>query len=61
MVLTEGRNRQIRRMAEKIDCQVEWLVRIRFGPVDLGELAPGEARDATREEVEALLACVDLD
>ena len=61
MVLAEGRNRQIRRMAEKIDCQVEWLVRIRFGPVDLGELTPGEARDATPDEVEALLACVDLD
>ena len=60
MVLTEGRNRQIRRMAEKINCSVEWLVRIRFGPVDLGELPPGEVREATPQEIEALLACADL-
>lgn len=58
-VLTEGRNRQIRRMAEKVGCHVEWLVRIRFGPVDLGDLAPGAAREATPDELAALVACAE--
>ncbi len=46
VTLKEGRNRQIRRMAEASGSRVEWLVRVRFGPIELGELAPGEARIA---------------
>lgn len=50
VTLREGRNRQIRRMAEAVGAKIEWLVRIRFGAIQLGDLAPGEARDATAEE-----------
>ncbi len=44
IMLTEGRNRQIRRMAEAIDNSVVELERIAFGPLRLGELPRGQAR-----------------
>ena len=53
-VLREGRNRQIRRMCEDVKLPVEWLLRSRIGPLSLRGLGIGEARDATREEEEAL-------
>lgn len=52
--LHEGRNRQIRRMAAAIGREVEWLVRVAFGPLALGELRPGEHRPATTQELAAL-------
>jgi 23S rRNA pseudouridine2605 synthase len=54
IVLREGRNRQIRRMAAAAGCEVEWLVRVRIGPIELGELPPGGTRDATTEERRAI-------
>ena len=54
VTLVEGRNRQIRRMAEATGAEVEWLVRTHFGPLELGDLPPGEARWATAEERAAL-------
>ena len=54
VTLREGRNRQIRRMAQVGDHQVEWLVRVRLGPIELGDLGAGEARLATHEEQLAL-------
>jgi len=36
MIITEGRNRQIRRMAEKVGLEVGKLRRLRIGPVKLG-------------------------
>jgi len=50
VILREGRNRQIRRMAAECGSEVEWLVRVRIGPIELGELPAGAAREATREE-----------
>jgi 23S rRNA pseudouridine2605 synthase len=50
VVLGEGRNRQIRRMAAACGSEVEWLVRVRIGPIELGALPPGGAREATDEE-----------
>lgn len=43
-VLTEGRNRQIRRMCQLVDLKVLDLIRIRIGPVSLGSLAEGRWR-----------------
>jgi 23S rRNA pseudouridine2605 synthase len=54
IVLREGRNRQVRRMAEAIGNRVASLRRVRFGPVELGGLAEGEARKLDDDEVAAL-------
>ena len=54
VVLREGRNRQVRRMAEAIDNRVDALRRVRFGPIALGDLAEGEARRLSEAEVASL-------
>jgi len=54
IVLREGRNRQVRRMAEAIGNEVLALCRIRFGPVALGDLPPGRARRLSADEVASL-------
>ena len=54
MVLTEGRNREIRRMAARIGHKVMSLKRIGFGPLRLGGLPPGAYRNLTRHELQKL-------
>jgi 23S rRNA pseudouridine2605 synthase len=54
VTIHEGRNRQVRRMFEVVDHPVIALARLRFGPIALGELAPGAVRPATDREVAAL-------
>ena len=54
VTIREGRKRQVRRMAEAIGNEVEDLMRIRIGPLDLGDLRRGEARRLDRREVDAL-------
>jgi 23S rRNA pseudouridine2605 synthase len=54
IVLREGRNRQVRRMAEAIGNEVVALRRVRIGPIELGDLAEGEARRLSAAEIEAL-------
>jgi 23S rRNA pseudouridine2605 synthase len=54
LTLTEGRKRQVRRMCEAVGHPVEELERVAFGPLRLGELVPGEARQLTPAEVELL-------
>tara|TARA_B100000029_G_scaffold354513_2_gene347303 strand:- start:4544 stop:4828 length:285 start_codon:yes stop_codon:yes gene_type:complete len=54
VVLTEGRKREVRRMMNAIGHGVLRLVRIRFGPVKLGELPVGEWRDLAESEKQAL-------
>lgn len=49
--LAEGKNREIRRMLEALGHDVTRLLRIAFGPIELGALQPGEWRDVTREEL----------
>ncbi len=50
----EGRNRQVRRMAEAVGNEVVRLERVRLGPLELGELRRGEARRLTDDEVRRL-------
>ncbi|MET4683107.1 pseudouridine synthase [Brevundimonas faecalis] len=54
-ILTEGRNRQIRRMCEMVDLEVTDLLRIRVGPIRLDNLPEGRWRMITAEEREALI------
>ena len=54
MVLTEGRNRQVRRMIEAAGSRVLKLVRTAIGPLRIGDLAIGKWRRLTEEEIAAL-------
>lgn len=54
MVLTEGRNRQVRRMCEAVGHPVKRLVRTRIGPISVGRLRPGEWRELSKEEIRKL-------
>ncbi len=54
--LAEGRNRQIHRMFQSIGFLVEKIRRVRIGPLTLGNLPPGKARELRPAEVRRLLA-----
>ncbi len=54
ITIHEGRNRQIRRMAEAVGHRTLRLKREQFGPLTLGMLTPGERRILTRQELSAL-------
>ena len=54
ITIHEGRNRQIRRMCEKMGCKVKKLKRISVGSVTLGALKSGQYAYLTDEELEAL-------
>ena len=54
VVLTEGKNREIRRMIEAVGFKVLKLVRARIGPLSLEGLAPGEWRHLKPGEIIAL-------
>lgn len=51
--LTEGRNREIRRMLKAAGHEVTRLKRIAFGAIELGDLAPGKWRDISVDEIRA--------
>jgi 23S rRNA pseudouridine2605 synthase len=54
IVLSEGKNREIRRMLARLGHKVLRLKRIALGPVLLGALKSGKSRRLSRLEVEAL-------
>lgn len=54
VVLREGRKRQIRRTGAMLGHPVHRLIRVRIGPVRLGDLKPGHWRRLTAAEVRAL-------
>ncbi|MBC7362992.1 MAG: rRNA pseudouridine synthase [Candidatus Aminicenantes bacterium] len=54
IVLTEGKNRHVRRLLEALGYEVLRLIRIAFGPLQLGQLPKGAYRKLTPEEVTAL-------
>ncbi|WP_420177068.1 pseudouridine synthase [Luteococcus sp. OSA5] len=60
VTLHEGRNRIVRRMMDSIAHPVRKLSRTAIGPVRLGQLPIGEARELTRDELGALLDLVKM-
>jgi 23S rRNA pseudouridine2457 synthase len=52
--LTEGKNRQVRRMTAAVGFPTLRLVRVAIGELELGSLAPGEWRDLTVRELARL-------
>ena len=54
ITIHEGRNRQVRKMIEAVGHQVVRLKRVRFGPVQLGDLPSGMWRKLTDEEIQKL-------
>jgi 23S rRNA pseudouridine2605 synthase len=54
LTLHEGRKHQVKRMCEAVGHPVRRLHRSRYAGLDVGDLAPGEWRSLTRDEVGAL-------
>jgi 23S rRNA pseudouridine2605 synthase len=54
ITLTEGRNRQVRRMVEALDAKVLKLVRVKIGDIRIGTLPIGKWRMLTDAEAQAL-------
>jgi 23S rRNA pseudouridine2605 synthase len=61
MTLTQGVNRQIRRMCRDLGLTVLKLIRVRLGFIALGPLNPGQCRPLTFEEVRGLRRAVGLE
>jgi len=55
-VLVEGRNRQIRRMCDLVGLKVIDLLRVRIGPIFLGDLPEGRWRGMSEDERKLLIA-----
>ncbi len=58
IILTQGLNRQIRRMCEYLDFEVRTLKRVRIMNVEVGRLRKGSLREFTKEEMEGLLELI---
>ena len=54
LTITSGRKREVRRLCKALGLRVERLIRVRFGPVALGNLRPGASRPLTGREVDAI-------
>jgi 23S rRNA pseudouridine2604 synthase len=55
MILTQGMNRQIRRMCSALGYRAQRLQRVRIINIDLGALSPGKWRELTEAEIAGLL------
>ena len=60
LTMTEGRKREVRRLLSEVGLPVTRLVRLRIGPVKLGNLPPGELRELTPEEIRSLAQVTDM-
>ena len=60
LTISEGRNRQVRRMMEAVGHPVVALVRTAIGPLRLGRLKPGTYRRLTVNEIRALYRACEM-
>ena len=56
MTITEGKNREVRRVLEHLGLQVNRLIRVGYGPFNLGDLPRGQAVELTGKPVDRFLA-----
>ena len=62
VTVLQGRNRVVRRLFESQKLQVSRLIRTGYGPIELGRgIKTGSHREATREEIAALLDAVGME
>ncbi|MCH2176641.1 MAG: rRNA pseudouridine synthase [Lentisphaeria bacterium] len=52
VILNEGKNRELRRMARAMGFHMQRLIRTQVGPVELGQFNPGFSRELTKEELQ---------
>ena len=57
ITLTEGKNREIRKMMESFSLQVSRLIRIAYGPFQLGNLPKGEVREIPYKVIKEQIGC----
>ena len=60
VTLAEGRNRIVRHWCEAMGLKVERLARLSYGPIRLGDLAPGRSRPLTPREEGALYKAIRM-
>ena len=60
VTLAEGRNRIVRRWCEAMGLKVDRLARLSYGPIRLGDLAPGRSRPLTPREEAALYKAIRM-
>lgn len=54
VIIAEGRKREVRRLCKALGLTVERLIRVRYGPVELGDLPVGRTRPLTAKEIKAI-------
>ena len=52
--LSEGRNRQIRKMCDQVGLRIISLQRVRIGPLRIGKMKPGDWRELHKNDIDAL-------
>lgn len=63
VTISEGRKREVRRLCKELGLTIERLIRVRYGPVALGDLPVGRSRALSSKEIAAIhsMAGRDLD
>lgn len=59
VLLTEGKNREIRKLVEHFGGRVNRLIRLQYGPFHLGDLKPGEVREVPPDQVRRFLTMLE--
>ena len=54
--IREGKNREVRKVLETLDLKVNRLIRVAFGPFELGELDEGAVEEVKTQAVKAALS-----